>query len=158
MLYEVSGGKKKEKYFPYKYRYMYKKYSRDLFFFFCLRRSLLPRVFRSLHRPLPQVDEAPAVTGQGDWMDAIKKCGNGESFNSQLKKKSPLLGTAVESTFASRFFPFQSQSTPGEIPKSGFAHPCASATGSSRVTPGSPQPVATGGKKGNIGNVRIREA
>lgn len=61
---------------------MYKKYSRD---YFCsLSRSLFPGVFRSLHRHLTEVDKDPAVTGRGDWMDAIKKCGNGESFNSQF--------------------------------------------------------------------------
>lgn len=77
---------------------MYKKYSRD--FFFSLRRSLFPGVFQSLHHHLAQVEKDSAVTGQGDWMDTIKKCGNDKSLNSQLKK-IPFLGTDVESTFDS---------------------------------------------------------
>lgn len=100
------------------------------------------RGFRGSAHPQAQVDKFQVwVSG---W--TLKKCGNGKSFNSQLKKKKSFFGRRI--SFNPQFFPFPSHSTPGRNPKRSFPHPCPS-KGSTRLG---------GGKKGNIGNLRIREA
>lgn len=79
------------------------------------------RGFRGSAHPQAQVDKFQVwVSG---W--TLKKCGNGKSFNSQLKKKS-FFGRRI--SFNPQFFPFPSHSTPAEIPKGASpipAHPRA---------------------------------
>lgn len=99
------------------------------------------RGFRGSAHPQAQVDKFQVWVSR--W--TLKKCGNGKSFNSQLKKKNPFLD--VESPSILNSFP---------------SHPTAPQQKSQKELPPSlpiqGQHQAGGGKKGNIGNLRIREA